>query len=1113
MRKYISALLIIFIFKTSFAQDGSTVKVWEESLTLPTYKIDPPDKNPIFYVPNAYQGAKKVIYPYPLMDNLSNTQTNETYTALYLENEYLKVCVLPEIGGRLFYATDKTNGYEMFYRQHVIKPANIGMNGAWISGGIEWCVFHHHRASSYLPVDYRLTENEDGSKTIWIGELEPRHRMQWTIGISLHPGSAAMQVEVNMYNGTPATNSILYWANVATHANEDYQVIFPPSVNTGVYHAKNSFVNWPVSSTIYDNKPYYRDGVDLSWWKNHPQPISIFAHNLQEDFMGGYDYGEKAGTVHFGNHHIIKGAKLWEWGPGDYGSMWDTEILTDTDGPYAELMVGAFSDNQPDYSWIQPYEFKSFKQYWYPVQEIHGFKNANLEGAVNLEKDGKAVFFGFSPVKEINNATITLSGNGKELFQEQISVAPGNPFVHRIQLTEVVQEEDLEIAVSDQEGHELISYQPQIVNLDQELPPTVETPKSPEEIESTEELFFTGLRIRQFHNPSLNPEDYFKEVLKRDPLHSKANLIMGDIALEHGKYKQAANYYRTSLRRPTANYTRPRDAEALFKLGVVLKELGLYQDAKDTLYRASWDHGWHGAAYFQLAELSAYQQQYREALEQVNSALVNNSNNLEALGLKSAILRHLKRPQEAMMTAKAALEIDPLNSLASNELYLAAVACAANNVAELMKNRDQILRDFHENYLELISNYIKAGLWQEALSLTNLATTSENDSLRSYPIIHYYQAYIDNEIGNIQTIQADLNNAAQLSTDYCFPFRFETIPVLEFALEMNPQDAKAWYYLGNILYDHQPERAIEAWQKSIEIDPSLAIAYRNLGWGYRRHMGDNKKAIELYERAISLNSTDPKYYYELDLLYEKENISPARRLELLNSNHEVVKNRDDVLIREIELLLLNKNYDTALKYLEENVFQRQEGEVSLHDLHVDAHLLKGLEFLKKRQVEQALKYFQKADHYPENHKIGRRNNYDRDAQIFYLTGKALMEAGKKSSAKASFEKAAHMEVGNSAMLYYQAKSLEALGDKSEAQNTFRKLGYLGDQMLKNLNQSDFFAKFGEQNTVRENKANAHYLQGLARLGLGKVNEAEELFRSSASMNNSEIWTNVNLHQF
>jgi hypothetical protein len=412
------------------ASAPAAVKVWEEPLTLPTYRLDPPDPNPRFYTHESYQGAQKRIYPYPMQDGVTDIREEKTYKALYLENEYIKLCILPELGGRLFYATDKTNGYEIFYRQHVIKPALIGMLGAWISGGIEWCVFHHHRNTTYMPVDYTLAENADGSKTIWFGETERRHRMKWLIGITLYPGKSYIEATVKLDNPTAYPNSILYWANVAVHVNDDYQVIFPPSVTVATYHSKNDFAHWPIANETYRAVDYR--GVDLSWWKNHPEPVSFFAWDKQEDFMGGYDHGQHAGVVHVADHHVVCGAKLWEWSPGPSGRMWD-KILTDADGPYAELMVGAFSDNQPDYSWIKPHEVKTFKQYWYPVREIDGFKYANLQGAANLDltTNGTAKI-GFNTTSRYQKAKVMLTAGAKTILEQTITIGPDKPFTKKV---------------------------------------------------------------------------------------------------------------------------------------------------------------------------------------------------------------------------------------------------------------------------------------------------------------------------------------------------------------------------------------------------------------------------------------------------------------------------------------------------------------------------------------------------------------------------------------------------------------------------------------------------------------------------------------------------------
>lgn len=418
------------------------VKLIEKDWFLPTYQVEPSNKAPIFFKQENYQGASKYIYPLALNDIISSEKKDHVWKSLVLENEYIRLAVTPEIGGKLYYAEDKTNNYNFIYKNDVVKPGNIGMTGAWVSGGIEWCVFHHHRASTFLPVDYSTMEKPDGSKTIIVGETEPRHSMRWSIAITAFPGKSYFEAEVTVHNPTPITNSFLYWANVAAHTNENYQTIFPTSVQVATYHAKNSFTHWPFSKEIYNGHDFTK-GVDVSWWKNVKENNSFFAHDLKEDFMGGYDHGKQSGTIHIGDHNIVKGAKLWEWGSGERGQATEAR-LTDGTGPYVEIMVGAYSDNQPDYSWIKPFETKKWKHYWYPVKDIGGFVNANINGAVNLEKrSGNNVFLGYYATGKVENAKITLKNAGKIIFEKTVVISPEKTFTQTIDIGSAYNFDDL----------------------------------------------------------------------------------------------------------------------------------------------------------------------------------------------------------------------------------------------------------------------------------------------------------------------------------------------------------------------------------------------------------------------------------------------------------------------------------------------------------------------------------------------------------------------------------------------------------------------------------------------------------------------------------------------
>lgn len=1076
------------------------VKIWEEPLTLPTYVVKAPDKNPMFFRNQSYQGASRYIYPYALEDNITDEKVDKTYRAVYLENEYIKLCVLPEIGGRLFYATDKTNGYEIFYRQHVIKPANIGMVGAWISGGIEFCVFHHHRASTNIPVDYMLVQNDDGSATIWIGETEPRHRMKWSLGISLYPGKSYIEVDGRLINPTENVNSILYWANVATHVNDNYQIIFPPSTDFAVYHAKNSFTTWPVTSSVYNGKEYYQDGIDAGWWKNHPEPVSMFAHNLQDGFLAGYDYGRQAGTMHVANHHIVKGAKLWEWGPGPYGSMWDTQVLTDSDGPYAELMTGAYSDNQPDYSWINPYETKTFKQYWYPLRETQGAVAANLNATLNLKKLNEQEYLvAVNATQPYQNASLSLMLKEEVLFETEINVSPENPFHKTIALAGV-NEADLSLSLKDAAGKELTAYSPVKKESTPPLPEPVMPPRDPEEIESLEELYFTGLRIRQFHNARIDAEPYFLEALRRDPLDSRANTMMGVIRKEAFMLDEAADYFRAALERPTANYTRPRNCEPLYHLGVILQMQGNYDAAYDTLYRAAWDQDFASAAYFHLAQISTARGNYEMALEELNRSLAYNSSNLPAKNLKTSILRQLGREEKAGAERRQILEKDPLNFYAMYE----GVQLGEKQMDAL----DKAMRTQPESYLELATQYLNAGLREEAQSLLRHAVRSDVDNLKNYPTIHYYLGYLADLSGDTEEAGRHFARGKKLPTDYCFPFRFESIAVFETALEYDPADARASYYLGNLFYDKQPERAIEYWERAVKHEPALAIAHRNLGWGYQHTRNNIEKAIRAYEAAIQHNRKDPRYYLELDRLYEQTGADIENRYQLLTQNHEYVAQRPDALLQEVRVLTLYGESARAIDYLTNHFFPRQEGVDNLHDLYVDACLAQGLTELDAGSPSSALKYFKMADDYPANHQIARNPGNPRNAQVFYY--QALAE--KKNAASELFRKVAEMDIEHPAYQFYQAMTFQKLGRQTEAASVSQSIHEEADRLLSNTAQVDFFSKFGEGQSEKMRQAEGYYLRALANLILGEKAQAKNNLEKTLQLNPNHLWGRLQLQQ-
>ena len=1106
------SLVVLILAGFSMAQvpEESPVKIWEEPRVIPTYLIGKPDTNPRFYTGRTYQGAQGRVYPYPMLDVLTDNRQDKTYKAVYLENEYLKISVLPGIGGRLFSALDKTNNYDFIYHQHVIKPALIGMLGAWISGGIEWNFPHHHRPSVFMPIDYVLQENPDGSSTIWVGEIEIRHRMKWMVGLTLYPGRSLLEATIKPFNRTPFAHSFLCFANVGIHASEQYQVIFPPSTQFATYHTKNQFARWPISHEVFNSIDYTK-GVDVSWWKNHPEWTSMFAWNYEDDFFAGYDHGKQAGTVSVANHHVVPGKKFWEWCNGPRGWMWD-RILTETDGPELELMTGAYSDNQPDYSWLQPYEAKIIKMYWYPIRQLGGVKNANLKAAVNLELTEKnTAKIGFNTTSRYENAEVQLKAGDKVIFERQIDISPDKPFCEEITLAPGVKEHDLQVSLLSAENEELIAYKP-VKRKSSPMPETVKAPLDPKDIKTVEQLYLTGLRLEQFHNPALKPYPFYEEALRRDPGNYRVNVALGILYFKRGLFEEAEQCFRTAIERATKNYTSPRDGEAHYYYGLILKFQGKYDAAYAALYKATWSYGFHTAAYYHLAEIDSIRGDFPTALKHINRSVVTNAWNTKALDFKAAILRRLKRFEEAAQVASKVLASDPLDFWAGYELYLAKSAMGAKDEASKQLSDLKIkMRDEVQSYLELAVDYGNCGLWNDAIGVLSQLDTSYGKQGSTFPMLYYYLGFFWEKKGESEKALKYFRFAGKMPPDYCFPFRLESIEVLRTAFTVNSADERAHYYLGNLLYDHQPENAIKEWEKSTALDDTFATAHRNLGFTYARDRNNVPKAIASYEKAVACNKYEPRFYYELDLLYERDGrLSPQERLALLESNNQTIIKRDDAFSRKALLYVQIGDYDKALDLIVNRHFHTWEGGATVHGAFVDSHLLRGTNHFKAGRYREALKDYQTALLYPENLETAEPYRGGRACQVYYFIATAYEALGDTEKAREAYEKSVNAKQRQawSYLRYYQALSFQKLGRRDKANEILDGLIAFATAEA----AVDFFAKFGEKEPPKFRRANNNYLLGLAHLGGGMRTEAKAEFEKAIKLNPNHLWAAIQLSQ-
>lgn len=1098
IKKTSFVICLLFVLLTVYPQ--ANVSLEEKAIVLPTYPVAESEKAPIFFRNEAYQGASRHYYPLKLNDQYTHERIEKPWNFVILSNEFVELGILPEIGGKLYYATDKSNNYNFIYKNNVVKPSNIGMTGAWVSGGIEWCVLHHHRPSTYLPMNYTTVDNEDGSKTVWIGEHEPRHGMRWSIGITLFPDRSYFKAQGRIHNATPLTHTFLYWANVATHTNKDYQTIFPPSAQTVTFHSKTDFARWPISREVFRGSDF-TDGVDISWWKNVKESNSFFVHDLKEDFMGGYDHGKDAGTVHIGDHNIVKGAKLWEWGSGQRGQATEG-ILTENDGPYVEIMVGAYSDNQPDYSWIRPNEVKEWEQYWYPVKSIKGFKNANLNGAVNLEQEKKNnVYLGYYSTQKLDNAKVVLKNKDKVIFQRTISISPDKPFSETISLKETVVLENLYTELTDADNNILISYQPVKLDEVEKLPEPWKGYAPPKELKTVEELFLTGQRVEQFYAPQNDPMDWYTEALKLDSGDIRSNTAVGNIHLKNGDYSNARKYFSKAIKRLTENYTCPANCEPLYLQGITLRALGLYDEARDTLYRATWDYAYHSPAYFQLAQLSSGKGDYEKALSEVDQSLSTNKKNNRAIALKAALQRRTGKLDDALSTIQPILTTDPLDFRARNEHYLILKDQGKISQAnEILASVQKEMRQFDDNYLELAVSYLNDGLLNEAEDILSRFNGKN-------PFFDYYLGFIQDKLGNKEKAGSFFKKASEYPVDFVFPYRFESAEVLKKALEYNQNDGKAYYYLGNIFFEKQPELAMNYWEKASELAPDLSIVFRNLGWGYYYYKNDIARAIENYEKAVNVNKNEPIYYSELDALYVQNNTPIETRLKLFDGSEEIVKNRDDAFIKLIDVLTLADKSEVAVRLLDGAQFSYREGSSNVRDLIINAQLMTGLTHFNNKEYDKALEYFLKSQIQEEEAGSARLGN--RDIQVYYYIAEAYRALNKNNEAKKYFNKATSLSSGRiNIMDYYKGLSFLALGDDKKAKETFDSMIADANQRIENIDKIEVGTIFGGREAENMQRSINYTIRGLGYKGLKQTDKATSDLKQALNFSTNNLWAKV-----
>ena len=1072
---------------------------------IPTYMPATPDHNPMFLETRVYQGSSGAVYPLPFIDRIAAEPSPRSWQAVHLENEWLRLMILPEIGGRIHVGFDKVAGYDFFYRQNVIKPALVGLAGPWISGGVEFNWPQHHRPATFSPVEVEIDRSSDGSVTVWCSDHDPLTRMKGMHGVCLYPDRAYVELKVRLYNRTQTSQTFLWWANMATRVHEKYQSFFPPDVRYVADHAKRAITRFPLSDRDYygvryaeraksgvpaDEQPtqFRWDGSyppnDLSWYANIPVPTSYMIVGSRQDFFGGYDHARQAGVVHVANHHIAPGKKQWTWGNHEFGYAWDRN-LTDRDGPYIELMAGVYTDNQPDFSFLAPGETKTFSQFWYPIRSIGVPQSANLDAALSLTlaQSGRARV-GIAVTRNIHAATVTIKSRGEFLERWTGDLSIRDPLILEVNVRSKEILDVLEIQLKDSSGS-ILRYAPGEV-IAAEAPKVATEPPPPDEIESIERLYLTGVHLEQYRHATRSPVSYWEEALRRDLGDSRSHEALGLWRLKRGELVVAEQHFRSAIERLTERNPNPASSEAFYHLGLTLRYSGRTEEAYAAFYKATWIAALRAPAFHGLAELDASFGRWASAVDHVQRSLRADAENNNARNLFVTVLNKLNRSEEAKAILGETRAMDPLDLWAR---YLDSGETPADA----------------QQCIDLALDLQRAGLRDDALNVLHSVDLARRDG--SAPIVAYLLASLYEQGGDHTRAQHFLQQAAELPADYVFPHRIEEILLLEEICLRRPQDPRAPYYLGNALYDRRRYgEAITRWKAASSLDPTFPTVWRNLGLAFFNTCADPKNALTAYDKALAGGPSDARVLYERDQLWKRVGETPAKRLAELSRYPDLLASRDDLAVEHAALLNQTGEPSAALQLLTTRMFQPWEGgEGLVLAQYVRASLLTGKRLLQDGSALDASRYFQAALHPPRNlsevwHLLANA------ADIYFWIGIAERAVGNELAARAAFERAARqwgdfqqMSVRTlSDMSYWSAMAMRQLGEEKQATALFRSILAYSEKLDREEPKSDYFATslpamlLFRDDLKKRRHIEALFLQAQGNLGLGNVAEAERI---------------------
>ena len=966
--KIIIPCLLSFFQITNLFSQNTTIK--EELLTMKTYMFSDPDP-----VPNISR-----IYPYFRFDGYATTGKDRDWKMVVLENEYIKVYVCPDVGGKIWGAFEKSTGKEFLYFNEVVKFRDVAMRGAWSSGGLEYNFGDiGHVPTCSTPVDYVIKENEDGSVSCIVGAIDLPSRTKWNVEISLQKDKAYFETKVSWFNTSSLPVSYYHWMNAAAKADGNLEFIYPGNKHIG--HG-GELGEWPI-----DNNR------DISKYKNNDFGIYKSYHviNSYSDIFGGYWHDDDFGFGHYASYDDKPGKKLWIWGLSDQGMIWE-DLLTDSNGQYIEYQAGKLFNQAANSSTLTPFKHKEFSPYdtdimhelWFPLKETNGMVAASEYGVLNIERKGNKIDLFLSPLQPINSELIVkvddeilftkkINRETLELYTDSFSIENAKYF-------------------SVELGNKLLVYNSQKKDNIVNRPVTSEKNFN---WSSAYGLYIQGLELEKQRRYTDAQLSYLKSYKKESSFLPTLNKL----ALNYyrsGNQEKALEFVNKSLRIDTYN------GLANYIFGLVNAKLENSNEAKSGFSIASQDVSLRSASYTELAKLFLKEQDLQLAKKYTDKALSYNVFNIKAVEIKAIIHRKENNREEAIGVLSKIDKMDATSHFINFEKYL-------HGKIDLNTFNLQITNELpFESYLELASKYIEYGCEIEALKVLEIAPKNVMVSL--------WKAYLNKEDEDVL-----LQESLAMTPEMVFPHRQETAHMLNYFILKN-SDWKLKYYLGIQQWNKGNIEAAQSLFQQCEDKPNTILFYLAK---IKLFNFDDEITLKSLNKSDEINADDWRLKLAWIEYFDRTNqLEFAKKLA-----GETIKIHPEKAIIGLfyaKTLLKLKAYKTCFNFLENFEVLPFEGATEGRTIYHEACIRLSLKELTNKNYSKAIHYAQKAKIWPKNLGVGK--HYDVDDRLDnYLIALAFEKLGKKEESDSYYNKIIEHKTPNylneSSKLYIQLEVL------------------------------------------------------------------------------------------